>query len=54
MLENDERCMKDEQCYLQMELLECYQCYKENSMKREQYKNRCDELTEKIKAVKGE
>lgn len=44
--------MKDEQYHLRLELLECYQGYKENSMEKEQFKNRRDELTKKIKADK--
>lgn len=50
--EKDERRMKDEQYHLRLELLECYQGYKENSMEKEQFKNRRDELTKKIKAYK--
>lgn len=50
--EKDERRMKDEQYHLRLELLECYRGYKENSMEKEQFKNRRDELTKKIKADK--
>ena len=48
--EKDERRMKDEQYHLRLELLECYQGYKVNSIEKEQFKNRRDELTKKIKA----
>lgn len=50
--EKDIRRFKDELNHLRLELLECYGRYKESSMEREQFMNRCDELKEKIKANK--